>query len=99
MRTIVFSVLIVAVFSLRACSGDDSSSETPRLFNTSWTRVITDENLRFKVRLDFREQTFGFVLLEDTPGHHDSSGRLEVLGREFVLNKDVDCEGPTGRYA
>jgi hypothetical protein len=69
------------------------------ILNTSWTRVISDGDIRFKVRLDFHEQTFDFVLLEDAPGHDDSSGRLEVIGQECILSEDVDCEGATGRYA
>lgn len=69
------------------------------ILNTSWTRVIMDGDIRFKVRLDFHEQTFDFVLLEDAPGHDDSSGRLEVIGQEFILSEDVDCEAAMGRYA
>ena len=38
MRTFAFLVLIVVVFGLAACSGDDASNATPRLVDTSWTR-------------------------------------------------------------
>lgn len=69
------------------------------IVNTSWTRVITEGDIQFKVRLDFHAQTFEFVLLEEVPGHEDSSGRLEATGQEFILSEDADCEGATGRYA
>ena len=68
------------------------------LLHTSWTRVLIDEGIRFRVRLDFHEQTFDFVLLEEAPGHDDSSGLLEVVGHEFIMSGDVVCEGAAGQY-
>jgi len=74
------------------CDGRITAIEGP------WNRVLIDEDVRFRVRLDFYEQTFDFVLLEEAPGHDDSSGLLEVIGHEFILSGDVDCNGATGRY-
>jgi hypothetical protein len=54
MRTFAFLVLIVVIFGLAACSGDDASNVTPRLVDNSWTRINTDdEGLSFRVKMDF----------------------------------------------
>jgi hypothetical protein len=69
------------------------------ILNTSWTRLISDGDLSFRGRLDFHEQTFDFVLIDDVSGHDNSSGTLEVVDHDFIMGGDEDCDNLPGRYS
>jgi hypothetical protein len=65
----------------------------------SWVRLVTDsQEVQFNAELKIKtDDSFDFILLEDVPGHSNSSGEFTLSGDIFTVINDADC-GVDGVY-
>ena len=65
----------------------------------SWVRHITDsKKLQFNAELKIKkDNSFDFTLLENAPGHTNSSGEITLKGNVLTIINDTDC-GVDGVY-
>ncbi|MBN2439419.1 MAG: hypothetical protein JXL20_12565 [Deltaproteobacteria bacterium] len=61
----------------------------------SWVRLITDTHgIKFNAELRIKtDNSFEFILLEDVPGHTNSSGKFTFSSDIITIIKDADCHG------
>ncbi len=65
----------------------------------SWVRRITDtQNQQFDAELKINtNNTFDFILLQNVPGHNNSTGQFTLTDDIFTVINDADC-GVDGVY-
>jgi hypothetical protein len=87
-------VLILSVFTavVLSCGSDDVVSPEPTIYG-SWVRLITDsQGSQFNAELKIKnDNSFDFILLDNVPGHTNSSAEFTLNGDVFTIINDKDC--------
>lgn len=87
---ILFMIFAVVILS---CTKEKIVTPEHTIFG-SWTRAITDtEGVQFNAELKINtDNSFEFILLEEVPGHTNSSGEFTLSDDIFTIINDTDCD-------
>lgn len=90
-RALFIIILSIAAVVLVSC-GNDVSGPEPSIYG-SWVRLITDsQGVQFNAEMDIKtDGSFDFILLQDVPGHTNTSGEFTLDGDVFTVGSDKDC--------
>lgn len=93
-KLFVFSIVIFITVTVMSCSREKIATPEDMIYG-SWERLITDsQELQFNAELKIKEDnSFDFILLEDVPGHTNSSAKFTLSGDSFTIINDKDCDG------
>lgn len=89
---LLLAVFVIPILLFNSCQ-KDCETDTPTVYQ-SWTRTVVDaDGLAFMAELKINtNNTFDFILLEEVPGHSNSSADLTFEGNLMHVD-DNDCEG------
>jgi hypothetical protein len=90
-RSLPFIIVTVLIMS---CTLNKAVVPEYKIYG-SWVRHITDtQGIRFYAELKIKtDNSFEFILLENVPGHTNSSGKFTLSGDTLTIIKDADCHG------
>jgi hypothetical protein len=88
----ILAVVIIPILFFNSCQ-KDCETDNPTVYQ-SWTRKVVDaDGLEFLAELRINtNNTFDFILLEDAPGHSNTTADLTFEGNLMHVD-DNDCEG------
>ncbi|MFP4527446.1 MAG: hypothetical protein ACLFQX_02775 [Candidatus Kapaibacterium sp.] len=92
---------ISSAFLLVSCNDDsnDPSDDKNKIYDT-WTRFVTEfDDTSFAARLVIKENnTFEFIVVDNVPGHSNSSATFHLSDGTMEIIEDPDCES-VGTYS
>jgi len=88
----LLAVFVIPILLLNSCQ-KECESDNPSVYQ-SWTRTVVDaDGLEFRAELRINtNNTFDFILLEEVPGHSNTSADVTFEGNLMHVD-DNDCEG------
>lgn len=97
-RSLFFVLSIILAMVTASCAHERNAASEGTIYG-SWVRLITDsKKLQFNAELKIKtDHTFDFILLENAPGHTNSSGEIALKGNVLTIIHDADC-GTDGIY-
>lgn len=89
----VFFISIFITVVVMSCSREKIVAPESTIYG-SWVRLITDaQGLQFNAELKIKsDNSFDFILLENVPGHTNSSAEFTLSGDIFKVINDKDCD-------
>ena len=93
-RLLLFIILIIFAMANISCTQENIVRSEGTIYG-SWVRHITDsKKLQFNAELKIKtDNRFDFILLENAPGHTNSSGEMTLKGNVITIINDSDCGG------
>lgn len=93
-RLWLFIILNIFTVFILSCTREKIVNPEYTIYG-SWVRLITDtQGIQFNAELKINtDNSFEFILLEDAPGHTNSSAEFTLNENIFTITNDSDCEG------
>ena len=92
-RNLLFIISIIFTMVAMSCTHEKIVASEGTIYG-SWVRRITDsKKLQFNAELKIKtDNRFDFILLENAPGHTNSSGEMTLKGNVLTIINDSDCK-------
>ena len=90
---IVFSLSALLILTSLSCNREKIVSPEWTIYG-SWVRLITDtQGTQFNAELRInKNNSYDFLLLDEAPGHTNSSAEFELDGDIITITDDADCD-------
>lgn len=93
-KILKLSIILLISTIFFACEEDCNCNKNEDLIYNKWIKTITDDaGVTFEAILHIKEDnSYDFILVEETPGHTNSTAEFEIGEDKLKIIEDADCD-------